>query len=231
MYLSSYGAIFGVATVVAPVLGGALTTHVTWRACFLINIPFGVLSAVIVLLCFSDLRPDATHAHQTLLGKLKHLDFAGTVLILGHATCLLMALQISSTSQTWSDPQVIGLLVASLVLLCLFLLVQAYQKEIAILQLRVLRNRSIAGGALFLGTVGAAMNVFEYYVSMASPFENRLGLLCFLVTNMVSGRSRGLRFRLGCPDPADSCRLGTIFLRRKLWCYQNRLLCAFHARL
>jgi MFS family permease len=168
VYMSSFSATFGIATVVAPLVGGALTTHVTWRAVFFINIPFGVLSALIIIFHFSDLGTFNRLSSLPTLQKMKRLDTIGTILLLGQATCLLLSLQIASSTRTWSNPRVIGLLVASGVLLAAFVALQAFEKENGILPLRFLRKRSMAGAMVFVATTGAAMNVFEYYVSYDS---------------------------------------------------------------
>jgi len=51
IFVSSYSAMYGIASAIAPLLGGAFTTHLTWRWCFYVNLPIGAAAMVLAALC------------------------------------------------------------------------------------------------------------------------------------------------------------------------------------
>ena len=108
---SLFGAVFGIASVTGPILGGALTTHVTWRWCFYINLPFGAVAIAVILFCLkvpktqdqaepqesTDTSVEAgtkdNAGNASLWGKIRQLDFVGMAAFIPSIVCLLLALQ------------------------------------------------------------------------------------------------------------------------------------------
>jgi hypothetical protein len=91
LYQGLFGAIFGLSSVVGPLLGGAFTSKVTWRWCFYINLPFGGV-AVVLLFFLLDI-PEREETKKSLGSKLAQLDAFGTAAFLPGVICLLLALQ------------------------------------------------------------------------------------------------------------------------------------------
>lgn len=84
------------------------------------------------------------------------MDGLGTITFVGAFCCSLLALQWGGHTKPWSSPEIIGLFVASGLLLLIFCYVQWKRGETAIIPLRVLRQRSILMGAFFLFFLGMA---------------------------------------------------------------------------
>lgn len=86
-----FGALIGIAAIVGPLVGGALTTNVTWRWCFYINLPVGAVAMLAIVFFLKDPHRDTTKGR--LGDKLKQLDFFGTMLLVPGVICMLLALQ------------------------------------------------------------------------------------------------------------------------------------------
>ncbi|MCI4324013.1 MAG: MFS transporter [Thermoplasmata archaeon] len=143
----------GLAIVLGPLVGSYIVSVTTWRWVFYINLPFGILAALVLLVAVGPLRP-ATRGS---------FDVPGAALLSGWVAALMFALvQVANSGWAWSDPRVVALLGAAALLLALFLWWELHTKE-PLLPLRLLRHRVIAsssGTMLFTGVVFSALIAF-----------------------------------------------------------------------
>ncbi|KAI9150509.1 putative HC-toxin efflux carrier TOXA 13 [Paramyrothecium foliicola] len=162
MYQGLFAAVFGVSSVVGPLLGGALTTNATWRWCFYINLPLGGVAAVAVYFLLTI--PERSTTKLSLKEKLTQLDFPGTMMIVPGCVCLILALQWGGSTYHWNSGRIIALLVVAGVLLIGFVLVQAFLPKTATVPPRIVKQRSIRAGLFATICVGGQLMIFAYYL-------------------------------------------------------------------
>jgi EmrB/QacA subfamily drug resistance transporter len=170
-YQGALGAVFGVTTVIGPLLGGFFTDHLTWRWAFWINVPV----ALVVLAVGAVAIPSLAKAARPVI------DYAGILFVGLGAAGLTLATSWGGSTYPWSSPVIIGLFAASAVALAVFVWVETRAAE-PILPIR-----------LFASPVFTVCCILGFIVGFAM-----LGALTFLPTFMqfvdgVSATTSGVR--------------------------------------
>src|SRR3989440_114481 len=164
-YQGYFGAMFAVASIAGPVLGGVFAEHLHWTFIFWINLPLG-LAAFAISSRALKLLPRHERRHK--------LDLAGAALMVLATVALLLALNWGGVRYAWSSPQILGLASAALVLFALFGLRLSTAPEPFVPLDIILRNRVVAAAigcaSLAYGTMIAATIYTPVY------FETVLGL-------------------------------------------------------
>ncbi|MEU9580134.1 MFS transporter [Streptomyces chilikensis] len=147
-YAGYLGAVFAVATVGGPLLGGVITDteSLGWRWCFYVGIPFAVVALVVL---------QKTLHVPTVRRKVK-VDWLGATLVAA-ATCLILLwVTFAGDKYEWISWQTYAMVGGSVVLTLLFLLVESKASE-PIIPLRLFRNRTVTLSALASLFVGIGM--------------------------------------------------------------------------
>ncbi len=197
-YQGLFGAAFGLATIVGPLLGGFFVDNLNWRWIFYINIPTGLLALAVIA---------ATLPSQP--GRRQHtVDYLGALLLTIALTTVILVTSLGGNSFPWNSPFILGMSAAAILSTFAFIAVEARARE-PILSLSLFHNSTfvltsaiglIVGLALF-GSV-TYLPIYLQVVKGESPTASGLQLmpmmLGMLVTSVVSGRmiSRWGRYKL-----------------------------------
>ncbi|KAH8895410.1 MFS general substrate transporter [Thozetella sp. PMI_491] len=164
MYQGIFGALFGISSVLGPLIGGALTSKATWRWCFYINLPLGGI-AMLVTLFFMEI-PERESTKIPTKEKLAQLDFYGTALLIPGTICLILALQWGGVTYPWSNGRIVALIVLAALLLLGFMLVQVLLPKTATIAPRIFMQRSILAGFFSTLCMGCHSVLFFYYLPL-----------------------------------------------------------------
>lgn len=163
VYLSMLVTVFGLASIVGPLIGGTLTTHVSWRFCFWISLPPGILAIPIIWIWVPVPHQQCSSVDSgrgKFVGGLRQLDIPGTIAFLPGMTCLILVLELGGTDMEWNDGRIVGLLVVAGVCLITFFYIQYRYPRTATLPGRIILQRSIVWGAFAAFCTGASQLVF-----------------------------------------------------------------------
>ncbi|MBX6363521.1 MAG: DHA2 family efflux MFS transporter permease subunit [Gemmatimonadetes bacterium] len=187
-YQGIFGAVFGVASIAGPLLGGYITTHLSWRWIFYVNLPVGVAALAVLAATLPARAERVAHA----------IDYAGAALLAAALGAVILVSDLGGTAYPWGSPTVLALVVVAVVAIGGFVLAERRAGE-PVLPLGLFRDRTFAltsaiglavGFALF-GSV-TYLPLFLQVVKGASPTGSGLQMVPMmggmLVTSIVSGQ-------------------------------------------
>ncbi|KAF9919256.1 hypothetical protein FBU30_011090 [Linnemannia zychae] len=136
-YQSVIWSVFGISSIIGPLLGGVFVEQTTWRWCFLINLPLGVvtLASVVFFLRLPFQRPK-------LKEQLARIDYFGTFFIIVAVICLLLPITWGGTTYPWDSAQVISLFCVAIVLFAVLIWVE-YKAVEPIIPPRLFKNATV----------------------------------------------------------------------------------------
>jgi EmrB/QacA subfamily drug resistance transporter len=187
-YQGYFGAVFGVSTVIGPLLGGFFVDNLSWRWIFYVNLPVGAIALSVI----------ATAFHSREVHQRHDMDYLGALLLAGSLASVVLFTSLGGTTWGWSSPEIIALMVLSILLVPAFILVERRAAE-PILPLSLFRNHTfsltsaigfIVGFALFGGVT--YLPLYLQVTKGASPTISGLELTPLmggvLVTSITSGQ-------------------------------------------
>lgn len=149
-----WGAVTGVATALGPILGGAITSGLSWRGVFWVNLPIGVVALVIAARVVRESR--APHSHRP--------DWAGFVTLTLALVALVYGL-IRASEEGWGDGPVITCLIAAAVLLAAFVYVESLVDH-PMFDLGLLRIPTFVGGSFAAFAMNGSLFAMLLYLTL-----------------------------------------------------------------
>lgn len=187
-YQGFVGAMWGTASIVAPLAGGSLTDSISWRWIFFVNLPLGILALVVVMRTLR--RGGRVREHR--------IDWAGAATLGMGITLILLASSWGGTSAPWVSARVIGPAAVGLALVVAFVLIERRAAE-PLLWLGLFSDRVVSLASIANALIGAVMFGVTVYVPVyvqgvqgASAVSSGLVLvplsLCWSLTSAVGGQ-------------------------------------------
>jgi EmrB/QacA subfamily drug resistance transporter len=182
-----FGALFGLSSIAAPLLGGYITEHIHWAWIFYINLPLGLIAFLLTVFFYKE---SAEHSKQKI-------DYLGSFLLVGAVICLMFAVELGGKEYAWGSPQIIGLFAGFLGLAALLIYVEKRAIE-PIISFRMFRNRlyttsnlvAMLSGASFI-TASMFIPIFIQGVGGGTASTAGLVLLPMMVGSVVTATVGG----------------------------------------
>jgi EmrB/QacA subfamily drug resistance transporter len=149
-----WGAITGLAVAIGPVVGGALTTGLSWRWIFLVNVPIGVIAVILCLLRVEESRQPGAHRP----------DVVGVITFSGALGALVYAL-IKVDVKGWGSPLILICLGGAAVLMIAFVVAETVQRE-PMFDLGLFRKPTFTGGSIAAFSLSAGLFALFLYLTL-----------------------------------------------------------------
>jgi EmrB/QacA subfamily drug resistance transporter len=183
-----FGSVFGLSSIVGPLLGAYITDHVNWRWIFYINLPLGLIALALVLFNY---RESFEHMRQKI-------DWWGAITLVGATVALMFALELGGQQYAWGSGFILGLFAAFVILLAAFLLAERKAEE-PIVAFPLFKRRLFAASnavGLFYGATfivaAVYIPIFVQGVQGGTATNSGLVLLPYMLSSVIGATIGGI---------------------------------------
>ncbi|WP_234410796.1 MDR family MFS transporter [Nocardioides terrigena] len=188
-YAGYIGAVFAMATISGPLVGGLLVDTVGWRWCFFFGIPVALVAFVVLQ---KTLR-------IPVVKREVHIDYLGATLLVGGVSLLLVWVSLAGSQFAWTSTTSIALVLGGLVVVAAAIYVEIKVARDPIIPMRLFRDRTtslatLASVLIGLAMFGATVYLSQYFQLARGMSPTKAGLMSvamvggLLVSSIISGR-------------------------------------------
>ncbi|MEK5024675.1 MDR family MFS transporter [Paenibacillus sp. FSL M7-1046] len=183
-----FGAVFGISSVIGPLLGAYITEYVGWQWIFYINLPIGIVAFILISMFYKE---SVSHAKQ-------RIDWGGAFTLVGSVICLMFALELGGNEYAWDSPVILGLFAGFAVLLIAFLFIERTAAE-PIISFAMFRKKLFATSSIIGLFYGSAFIVATVYIPIyvqgvygGSATNSGLILMPMMIGTVIGSQTGGL---------------------------------------
>ncbi|WP_059049013.1 MDR family MFS transporter [Paenibacillus senegalimassiliensis] len=182
-----FGAVFGLASILGPLLGAFITEYLNWHWIFFINLPLGIAALAGVAFFY----------HEAAVVSKQRIDWAGAISLVSSVVSLMLALELGGKTYAWGSAIVLSLFALSVISLLIFIIAELRAAE-PIISFRMFTNRLYAtsnaiatfGGAAFI-TASVFIPIYIQGVQYGTAVNSGLVLLPMMLSTVVSSTIGG----------------------------------------
>lgn len=183
-----FGAVFGISSVLGPLLGAYITDYVGWQWVFYINLPLGIIALFLIATSYKE---SISHAKQ-------RIDWGGAFTLVGAIICLMFALELGGNQYAWDSSVILGLFAGFAILLLAFILIERVAAE-PVISFAMFSKRLFATSSVTALFYGSAFIVATIYIPIfvqgvfgGSATNSGLILMPMMIGTVVGSQTGGL---------------------------------------
>ncbi|MCY9001958.1 multidrug efflux MFS transporter Bmr3 [Bacillus spizizenii] len=173
-----FGAVFGLSSVLGPLLGAIITDSISWHWVFYINVPIGALSLFFIIRYYKE----------SLEHKKQKIDWGGAITLVVSIVCLMFALELGGKTYDWNSIQIIGLFIIFAVFFIAFFIVERKAEE-PIISFWMFKNRLFATAQILAFLYGGTFIILAVFIPIfvQSVYGSSATSAGFILTPMMIG--------------------------------------------
>lgn len=183
-----FGAVFGISSVLGPLLGAYITEYVGWQWVFYINFPIGIVAFILIAISYKE---SIEHAKQ-------RIDWGGAFTLVASVICLMFALELGGNQYAWNSTAILGLFAGFAIFLLAFIFIERIASE-PIISFAMFRERLFATSSVTSLFYGSAFIVATIYIPIfvqgvygGSATNSGLILMPMMIGTVIGSQTGGL---------------------------------------